>query len=64
MTIVQMRTLWPSEQDIGWRNAAGEVTWHNARLAVAVETQGGSLCTTPGLVYASRRGAAGGDSGA
>ena len=36
--IVQMRTLWPGEQDIGWCNAAGEVTWHNARLAVAVET--------------------------
>jgi hypothetical protein len=39
VTIVQMRTLWPGEQDIGWCNAAGEVTWHNARLAVAVETQ-------------------------
>ena len=38
VTIVQMRTLWPGEQDIGWCNAAGEVTWHNARLAVAVET--------------------------
>jgi hypothetical protein len=37
VTIVQMRTLWPGEQDIGWCNAAGEVTWHNARLAVAVE---------------------------
>jgi len=38
-TIVQMRTLWPGEQDIGWCDAAGEVTWHTARLAVAVETQ-------------------------
>jgi hypothetical protein len=38
VTIVQMRTLWPGEQDIGWCNAAGEVTWHNARLACAVET--------------------------
>ena len=38
VTIVQMRTLWPGEQDIGWCNAAGAVTWHNARLAVAVET--------------------------
>jgi hypothetical protein len=37
VTIVQMRTLWPGEQDIGWCDAAGEVTWHNARLAVAVE---------------------------
>jgi hypothetical protein len=37
VTIVQMRTLWPGEQDIGWPDAAGEVTWHNARLAVAVE---------------------------
>ena len=39
VTIMQMRTLWPGEQDIGWCNAAGEVTWHSARLAVAVETQ-------------------------
>ena len=39
VTIVQMRTLWPGEQDIGWCDAAGEVIWHNARLAVAVETQ-------------------------
>jgi hypothetical protein len=39
VTIVQMRTLWPGEQDIGWCNAAGELTWHNARLAIAVETQ-------------------------
>jgi hypothetical protein len=38
VTIVQMRTLWPGEQDIGWCDA-GELTWHNARLAVAVETQ-------------------------
>jgi hypothetical protein len=38
-TIVQMRTSWPGERDIGWRNAAGAVTWHNARLAVAVEAQ-------------------------
>src|SRR5262249_28942293 len=37
VTIVQMRSLWPGEQDIGWCNAAGEVTWHNAWLAVAVE---------------------------
>ena len=35
--IVQLRRLPTGEQDIGWRNAAGEVTWHNARLAVAVE---------------------------
>jgi hypothetical protein len=41
VTIVQMRTLWPGEQDIGWCDAAGEVTWHNARLAVAVETPEG-----------------------
>jgi hypothetical protein len=33
-----MRTLWPGEQDIGWCNAAGELSWHNAMLAVAVET--------------------------
>jgi hypothetical protein len=39
VTIVEIRTLSPGEQDIRWRNAAGEVTWHNARLAVAVETQ-------------------------
>jgi hypothetical protein len=38
VTIVQLRTLWPGEQDIGWCNAAGEVTWHNVQLAVAVET--------------------------
>ena len=38
VTIVQLRTLWPGEQDIGWCNASGAVTWHNARLAVAVET--------------------------
>jgi hypothetical protein len=38
VTIVQMRTLWPGEQDIGWCDAAGAMTWHNARLAVAVET--------------------------
>jgi len=37
VTIVQMRTLWAGEDDIGWRNAAGEVTWHNARLAVRVQ---------------------------
>jgi hypothetical protein len=37
VTIVQMRTLWPGEQDIGWCNAVGELTWHHARLAVAVE---------------------------
>jgi len=37
VTIMQRRTLWPGEQDIGWCNTAGEVTWHNARLAVAVE---------------------------
>jgi hypothetical protein len=41
VTIVAMRTLWPGEQDIGWCDAAGAVTWHNARLAVAVETQEG-----------------------
>ena len=35
--IVQMRTLWPGEQDIGWRNTAGALSWHNARLAVAAE---------------------------
>jgi hypothetical protein len=39
VTIVQIRTLWPGEQDIGWCDAAGEVTWHNGRLAVAVETR-------------------------
>jgi hypothetical protein len=39
VTIVQMRTLWPGEQDIGWRDAAGALSWHNAQLAVAVETQ-------------------------
>jgi hypothetical protein len=37
VTTVQMRTLWPGEQDIGWCNDTGEVTWHNARLAVPVE---------------------------
>jgi hypothetical protein len=37
VTIVQLRTLWPGERDIGWCDAAGELTWHNARLAVAVE---------------------------
>src|SRR5262245_34296534 len=41
VTIVQMRTLWAGEQDIGWWNAAGAVTWHHARLAVAVEAQEG-----------------------
>ena len=44
--IVHMRTLWAGEQDIGWRTAAGELTWHNARLAVAVATQEGSLYHT------------------
>jgi hypothetical protein len=44
VTIVQMRTLWPGEQDIGWCDAAGEVTWHNARLAVAVKTQEACPC--------------------
>jgi hypothetical protein len=39
VTVVQMRTLWPGEQDIGWCDAAGEVSWHNARLAVAVGAQ-------------------------
>ena len=39
VTIVQMRTLWPGEQDVGWCNAAGALSWHNARLAVAVEPQ-------------------------
>ena len=38
VTIVQMRTLWPGEEDIGWCDAAGALSWHNARLAVAVET--------------------------
>jgi hypothetical protein len=37
VTIVQMRTLWLGEQDIGWRDAASALSWHNARLAVAVE---------------------------
>jgi len=41
VTIVAMRTLWPGEQDIGWCNTTGEVTWHNAGLAVAVAIQGG-----------------------
>jgi hypothetical protein len=36
--VVEVRTLWPGEQDIGWRDAAGALSWHNARLAVAVET--------------------------
>jgi hypothetical protein len=40
VTVERMRLLWPGEQDIGWRNAAGELTWHNARLAVAVELSG------------------------
>ena len=39
VTIVQMRTLWPGEQDIGWHDATGQLSWHNARLAVAVATQ-------------------------
>jgi hypothetical protein len=39
--IVQMRALWPGEQDIGWRNTAGALSWHTARLAVAVETKEG-----------------------
>lgn len=39
VTIVQMRTLWPGEQDIGWCDTAGALAWHNARLAIAVETQ-------------------------
>jgi hypothetical protein len=39
VTIVQMRTLWPGEHDIGWCDAAGALSWHHARLAVAVETQ-------------------------
>jgi hypothetical protein len=43
VTIVQMRMLWPGEQDIGWCDAAGELTWHNARLAITVETQ--ETCT-------------------
>jgi hypothetical protein len=38
VTIVQLRTLWPGEQDIGWCDAAGALSWHNARLAIAVET--------------------------
>jgi hypothetical protein len=36
-----MRTLWPGEQDIGWCDAGGAVSWHNARLVVVVETQEG-----------------------
>ena len=47
VTIVQLRTLWPGEQDIGWCNAAGAVSWHNARLAVAVETQEFSISAAP-----------------
>jgi hypothetical protein len=39
VTIVQMRALWPGEQDIGWRDAAGTLSWHNARLTVAIEAQ-------------------------
>ena len=39
VTIVQMRTLWPGEQNIGWCDAAGELIWHHARLAVVVEAQ-------------------------
>jgi len=39
VTIVQLRTLWPGEQDIGWCDAAGALSWHHAWLAVAVETQ-------------------------
>jgi hypothetical protein len=39
VTIVQMRTLWPGEDDIGWCDTAGALSWHNARLAVAVETR-------------------------
>jgi hypothetical protein len=38
VTIVQMRTLPTGEQDIGWCDAGGALSWHNARLAVAVET--------------------------
>jgi hypothetical protein len=41
VTIVQMRTLWLGEQDIGWCDAAGALSWHNARWAIAVETQHG-----------------------
>ena len=37
VTIVQLRTLWPGEQDIGWCDTAGALSWHNARLAIAVE---------------------------
>jgi hypothetical protein len=37
VTIVQMRTLWPGEQDIGWCDGADALSWHNARLAVAVQ---------------------------
>jgi hypothetical protein len=37
VTIVQMRLVWPGEPDIGWCDAAGALSWHNARLAVAVE---------------------------
>jgi hypothetical protein len=38
VTIVQLRTLPTGERDIGWCDAAGALSWHNARLAVAVET--------------------------
>ena len=39
VTIVQMRTLWLGEQDIGWCDATGTLSWHTARLAALVETQ-------------------------
>jgi hypothetical protein len=41
VTIVQLRTVWPGEQDIGWCDVAGALSWHNARLAGAVETPEG-----------------------
>jgi hypothetical protein len=45
VTIVRMRPLWFGEYDLGWCNAAGELTWHNARLAIAVETQEAAIMT-------------------
>jgi hypothetical protein len=51
VTIVQMRTLWPGEQDIGWRNTAGALSWHHARLAVAVEPPEGRS-PSPGALQA------------
>jgi hypothetical protein len=61
VTIVQMRMLWPGEQDIGWCDAAGELSWHNARLAIAVETQ--EVCPLRGAESAPGTGVNGGCSG-